>query len=273
MANYIAIQKSIHKDAGYAPTTSFGYASHMATVPLLKEELAQASQFMAIAFQAFNTGTPNECFELVGVQSIAPNRNLFVTPDGRWLTGYKPAFYRSHPFALITNPETKEMEINIDKENVIDEPGDNDSRFFDEEGNLTEQMRKVAEFLGQSLRSRGQTLELCRELQEAGLIAPWSIPFTHTTENGEKQQRSLQGLSRIDPNALKKLDSEILTKLCRSGALDIAYAQLLAEPRAAGLSTLASVHSKMDEQQAQAKATPEVDLETMFNDDDELFSF
>ncbi len=273
MAKYIAIQRSIHKDAGYKPTTNFSFAAHMPTVPLVLDEVAHATQHMAVAFQAVQAGTANERFELVGIQSIIPNKNLFLAPDGRWITGYRPAFYRSHPFALMTNPESKEVELSIDADHVVDTPSDDSPRLFDDEGTLTEQLRSVVEFLGQTLQSRGKTLALCKELQDAGLIKPWAIKFTSKDNQDESQIRTLQGLCHIDPKALKALDSDTLAKLNQSGALEMAYAQMLSEPRVSGLSTLVDVHSKLEAQKAQQKASAEVDLDELFDNEDELLSF
>ncbi len=273
MAKYVAIQRSIHKDAGYKPSTNFSFAAHMPTVPLVLNELAHATQHMALAFQAVHAGTKNERFELVGVQSIIPDKNLFLAPDGRWLTGYRPAFYRSHPFALMTNPESKQVELSIDENHIADAPTDESPRLFDEEGTLTEQLRDVVEFLGQTLQSRGKTLELCKELQDAGLITPWAIKFTGKDNQDESQIRTLQGLSHINPKALRELDSDTLARLNQSGALEIAYAQILSEPRVSGLSTLVNVHNQLEAQKVQQKASAEVDLDELFDKEDELFSF
>ena len=273
MANYVAIQRSIHKDAGYQPTTNFKFAAHMPTVPLVAEELAHVTQHMAVAFQAIHPGTEHERFELVGVQSIVPNKNLFVVDDGRWLTGYRPAFYRSHPFALLTNPETQQIEMSIDSDHVVENPDENTPRLFDEEENLTKQLRKTVEFLGKTLQNRNKTMELCRELQDAGLIKPWAIKFSSSDKDGESQIRTLQGLCHIDTNALKALDGEILTKLNQSGALELAYAQLLSEPRVSGLGTLANVHQKLEAKAKQQDTAAEIDLDDLFGDNDEMFSF
>lgn len=273
MAKYVAIQRSIHKDAGYKPTTNFNFAAHMQTVPLVLSEVANATQHMALAFQTVQAGTKHERFELVGIQSIIPNKNLFLTPDGRWLTGYRPAFYRSHPFALMSNPESKQVELSIDADHIVETPTDDNSLLFDNEGNLTEQLRDAVEFLSNTLQSRSKTLALCKELQDANLITPWAIKFTGKDNQDEPQIRTLQGLSHINSKALKELDSNTLAKLNQSGALEMAYAQILSEPRVSGLTTLANVHGQMEAQKAKQKASAEVDLDQLFDKEDELFSF
>ncbi len=272
MANYIAIQRSTHLKAGYSQSIDFGFASHMPTAPLLQAELPHAIQHMACAFQISNPSSGEEKFELMGIQSILPNKNLFVMPDGRWIGGYKPAFYRARPFALMMNKESKEIELNIDQDHIIEAPSEDQPKLFDETGTLTPKIRETVEFLGHSLRNREKTLALCSELQEADLLKPWDIKFS-SSHDGETQIRSLQGLYHIDIKTLKNLESNTLSKLNKSGALELAYSQILSEPRINSLSTLVSVHQKLEAQQTKNKVASEVDLDDLFSDKDELFSF
>ncbi len=270
MGHYTAIQRSTHKSAGYTPSSDLGFASNMTTVPLLCEELPLATQHMATGFQTHKHSTAGERFELIGIQSVIPNKNLFVLPNGKWIGGYKPAFYRAHPFALINNPQSQEVELSISDDCIVDNARETDIPFFDSDGNLTEQLRETASFLAQTLHSRGKTQSLCRELQEAGLITPWAIKFSSADKDSDSQTHTLQGLSRIDENALQTLDREQLAKLNQSGALKLAYTQLLSQPRISGISTLIAVQQKLD---AAHNTATDTNLDDIFNENDELFSF
>ena len=271
MTKYIAIQRSAHLDAGYSPVTNFSFTAEMATIPLLKEELLNVIQHMCVAFQKRNNGS-EEFYELVGLQSLSPAKNLFLLPDGRWLGGYKPAFYRAEPFALLPGEQDDQLQLCINSDCINPEPADSDERFFDEDKALTPQMQKVVEFLTESMRSRGVTLSLCKALQDANLIVPWPISISEPGGENKSQEKTLQGLYHVDSDRLKILPAEKLAALNTSGALSLAYAQLFSEARLKDLAKLQTAHRNLQQQQAQQNS-PEPDLDELFGTKDELFSF
>jgi len=269
MTRPIPIKRSEHLNAGYTPSNNLSFAATMATVPVLKDELPHLTQFMGVAFQKRQAGNET-LFELVGVQSIHPDRNLFIVGDGRWLTGYKPAFYRAGPFSLQPSDSGKELQLCIQPDSIKEEPQEGDQRFFDDEKTLTGQLQAMAKFLASVIEGRQKTLALCKLLDAQQLITPWSIRFKETDEQGKSVEKSMEGLYHIDSEALAALSGEALEQLNRSGALGIAYAQLHAEGRVTDLGALLKVHK---EQAKQNTATAELDLDDLFGGDDELMSF
>jgi len=271
MADYVAIQRSVHLNAGYTPTTDLSFTARMATVPLLKEELPYIIQHMAVGFVK-RAGSTNDSFELVGLQSLAPNKNYFVLPDGRWLCSYSPAFYRAHPFALRSYEQDNQLQLSIKSDCIIENPSETDIRFFEEDKTLTPRMQEILTFLTESLRSREATLKLCKALQNANLIVPWSISYTEADENNNPQARTLQGLYHIDSNVLGKLAAEKLAALNACGALSVAYGQFFSEPRLKDLTTLQDGYRDWQDQQSKQNAS-EPDLDDIFGNKDDLFSF
>jgi len=271
MADYVAIQRSAHFNAGYTPTTDLSFAARMATVPLLKEELPYIIQHLAVGFVK-RAGRSNDSFELIGLQSLAPNKNYFVLPDGRWLCSYSPAFYRAHPFALRSDEQDKQLQLSIKSDCINDNPSETDIRFFEEDKTLTPRMQEILKFLTESLRSREATLKLCNALQDAKLIVPWPISYTEADENNKPLARTLQGLYHIDSNALGNLPAKELAGLNTCGALNIAYGQLFSEPRLKDLTKLQDGHRHWQDQQSKQN-TPEPDLDDIFGNKDDLFSF
>jgi len=269
MTESVPIKRSEHMNAGYTPSSNFAYAATMATVPVLMEELPLLTQFMGIAFQKRRAGN-EEFFELVGVQSIYPNKNLFVVGDGRWLTGYKPAFYRASPFSLQPSGSSKELQLCIQTDSIKAQPEEGDQRFFDDNETLTEHVQGIAKFLASVIEGRQKTLALCKLLNAHKLITPWSIRFNESDPQGNSQVKSMEGLHHIDSDALKTLTGETLELLNRSGALGIAYAQLHAEVRVNELSTILQVHKA---QAQQAATATDLDLDALFGGEDELMSF
>jgi hypothetical protein len=273
MTSYVTLQRSLHLDAGYAPLSDYLFAAGRSTVPLLKEELSNVLQFMSMGFQKRKLEEA-DFFELVGIQSLLPDMNMFLRPNGRWLVGYQPAFYRGQPFTLLPGEKNTQMQLGIRSDLIKVQPAENDTRFFEKDGALTPRLQNVAKFLGESLRSRLVTQRLCRALQDAGLIVPWPIQFTRTDENQAPSTSTLNGLYHIDAKALRELPAQQLAPLHASGALEIAYAQLFSEVRLKDLQGLHNVHARLLAKQSRQNAPlPEPDLDELFGNKDDLFSF
>jgi len=271
MTNYMAIQPDLHHNAGYSGVSNFNFTAGKTTVPLLKDELPYVVQHMSVAFQKRANGS-EEYYELVGLQSLSIDKNLFLLPDGRWLGSYTPAIYRSYPFALLPGKLSNQLQLNIDSECLILEPNENDLRFFTAKNRLTPGLQKIVNFMTESFRSRVATLALCKSLNDANLIVPWSITFAEPDENNKSQEKKLEGLFHIDSDALKTLSAEQLADLNASGALSLAYGQLFSEPRLKGLAQLQTAHRKIN-QQLPAQNIQEPDLDELFGNKDDLFSF
>ncbi|WP_191602257.1 SapC family protein [Marinomonas algicola] len=270
MTRYVPLQRSLHNKAGYASTISMEYAAPMTTVPLVREELSHVIQHMGVAFQKRTHGDNTESFELVGLQALKPNENLFVLPDGRWLGGYKPAFYRAYPFSLEMDQDNAQLQLCVEESAIKYEMSPSDLAFFKDETNLSDHMMNFVKFLEKALNGRKDTLRLMSALQEANLITPWTITYSEEEDN-KPVEKALNGLYHVDIKALANLEPAVAATLNRSGALEIAYAQVFSEARVKGLSTLQKVHVDLKQQQSVQGKEP--DLDELFGEKEDLFSF
>lgn len=273
MSNYVTIRKSEHAKAGYTPVTNFNFAEKMPTVPLVFEELPFVIQQMSIAFVKRDTRA-GEQFSLVGLQSLKPDLNLYILPNGKWLGGYKPAFYRAQPFAMMPDEKGERLHLSIMKDFLRESPADTDPRFYDENGELSEKTQSAVKFLGETLRSNQLTTNLCNALHAAGVLVAWPVAFKESDEEGKEQNLVLEGLFHVDADKLKGLPADQLELLNKSGALQLAYAQLLSESRLNDLAQLKLAQEKM--RAGSGKDLPvsaDQDLDSLFGKKDDLFSF
>src|SRR3990167_9413159 len=95
LKNPQAISKETHHYKRLLPIPSYAFAQKLALVPLVGAEMAQAAHNFPIVFVPLG-----ESFGLMAMLSLQPESNLYVAPDGRWLTAYIPAFIRQYPFAV-----------------------------------------------------------------------------------------------------------------------------------------------------------------------------
>jgi len=250
MPDFQAVSRATHASLRWRRYSSYAFAAGDAIAPLVAQELPRAAVALPIAFIA-----SEERFLPVAVQGLAPGRNLFVAPDGRWLGGYVPAVYRGYPFALADTADGQQV-LCFDAESGLlsDTKGE---PFFDAEGAPAPPVREVIEFLSQVHANREATTQLCAVLQRHGLIQPW--PARIQTESGEQ---AIEGLHRIDEAALNALSSEAFDELRHAGGLPLIYSQLLSMQHMPILGRLAQAHAMV----AKPAAGGELDLEFLKQD-------
>lgn len=219
MSRLTAVTREQHAGKKWRRFKDYGFASQVATVPVVTAELAKAALAMPLAFVEVSGH-----YSLVAVLSLVPNRNMFVAPNGRWLVGHIPAFFRCYPFRIVRQQESGSDILCTDGDYALAAEGDPDSAdFFDPDGNLSPALKAVCDFLTQIEGSLRATEAAISALAAANVIRPWGVKIK--TEDGAEQ--AVNGLHAIDEAALAGLGDEAVVKLHKAGGLPIAYAQLL----------------------------------------------
>lgn len=276
MARYIPIQRKLHQNSGWKAGQDLSFATEMALVPLLTEELNNTMPYMAIAFSE-NSQTQSG-FELVGIQSLQPGRNLLIHPDGRWMGVYMPAFYRRYPFAMVQEKDTDKLHLCIDTDSPLfhEQMEEGDTALLDDEGAPSEKVKGIINFLQQCHANQNLTQQLVSALKDAGLIIPWKLELKQPSADGGEENIPVSGLFRIDKQALKNLEAETLAEFNKTGALAMAYCQMLSESRLKNLATYYRLHDQVAQQQARQASAQEADLDHLFgesSDEDDVFKF
>ncbi len=197
-----------------------------------------------------------ETFILVGLMSLTPGQNMFVGPNGQWLGAYVPSAFRSYPFRLARAEGKDDLILCIDEDSglISDKQGE---PFFDESGELSQQVKDVLDFLSQIEQNRMATQQAVTALADAGLITEWNLKI-----NDGEQEKPITGLYIVDEAKLNSLDDAEFVKLRKTGSLPLGYAQLLSMANISVFDKLRQLHEQMD-QQART-----VDTSSIFGDDD-----
>lgn len=161
-------------------------------------------------------------FHLVAITSLQSDTNLFVAPDGRWLGAYVPATLRGRPFWLVKPKDRENSILCFDESSgLLVEAGQGEA-FFDEAGAPSQPVKEMLEFCSQTEFNRVATQAAVDALNEAGLVRPWPI----SAKNGDKAI-AVEGIFKVDETALNALPDKAFLLLRNSGALALAYSQLL----------------------------------------------
>lgn len=238
--------------------TSYSFAATDAVAALVVQELPRASMVMPVGFIAVEDG-----FMPVAVQGLQPGQNLYVATDGRWLGEYVPAAYRAYPFLLANTQDGQQVLcMNEDSGLLMDTEGE---AFFNEDGEPSQPVKDVLDFLTQVAGNRQLTQRICAELQKHGLIEPWPLKV-----HNEVGEQNVEGLHRIDEAALNRLPAEAFEALRQTGALPTIYCQLLSMQHLQKLGQLARAQASLTTSLPQT-ADGELDLE--FLNDSGTISF
>ncbi|EHQ53685.1 SapC family protein [Ectothiorhodospira sp. PHS-1] len=253
MPNYQAITKNDFAHLRWKRFDSYRFAAQDAVAPLVAQELARACMSLPIAFIR-----QNEAFIPAVLQGFKPGQNLLVAPDGRWIGPYTPAAYRGYPFALAQAADDQ-LVLCVDTDSGL--VGENEQEaFFEDTGEPAKPLKDVLSFLRQVRNNRELTPGMCAALEAHGLIVPW--PLKIKTESGEQ---AIQGLYRIDEEALNALDRDAFDALRQTGALPLIYCQLLSMQHIQTLGKLAEAHAKVTSAPAS--------LDTLFGEDGDTLKF
>lgn len=239
MPNYIPVSKKSHADKRWRRIANYSFAARDAVAPLVIQELPRALMHLPMGFIK-----QGEQFAPVAILGLQPGQNLFVTPDGRWIGGYTPAAYRSYPF-LLADTDNGQRALVIDQESGLINETEGEP-FFDKDGNPSQELKVVLDFLNQVDANRKLTQHICKVLAEHLLIKPWLINV-----QGSEGERKIEGIYCVDEAAMNALPSESFEALRQAGALPSAYCQLLSMQHIQMLGQLAQAQAR---EQAQAAA-------------------
>lgn len=242
MENIKPVALSQHGSRRWKRYTSYLFAAEDMTAPLVVAEFSKACMAFPIAFLKVADG-----YSPVAVLGLMKGKNLFVSTGGQWIGGYVPAAYRGYPFRLGVTKDNQRL-LCVDEGSGLvvglEDPsltsGVKSELFFDDTGAPSEAIKNVIGFLSQVDNNRDATSTVCDLFEVHKLIVPW--PITLKSPDGE---RAVEGLFKIDEEALRSLKAKAVTALHKENALLPAYCQILSMQTFPLLGRLIEAHAKV----------------------------
>ena len=205
-----------HRDVSVKAGADFGFAKEVNSVPLMGVEFDLASVEYPIVF--VNDGANVMPAALLGIRD---NENLYIDGNGAWNAKYLPAFVRRYPF-VFSSDDSKTFTLCLDEEfHGVNRRGQGE-RLFDTDGNGTQYLQNVLNFLQAYQAQYEATQAFVKRLSDLVLFEPTQAQFT--LRNG--QTITLGGFMVVNRTKLKGLSGEALAQLNASGDLDLVYAHL-----------------------------------------------
>jgi len=218
MTQFTAIAPETHAKKVWKNVPDFAFAAADTVIPLMGAELSKTISTMPTGFIKQEVG-----YQLVGITSLQAGMNMYVAPDGKWLTGYIPTVLRAYPFGLAEHesPDKSILCIN-EASGLVVESTEDGNAFFDDQNQPTQEIKDILNLLSDFQVNLAVTQKAVNALDDAGLITPWPLKL----QQGEEVV-PVTGLFHIDEAALNKLDDDDYLALRKANGLTVAYAQLL----------------------------------------------
>jgi hypothetical protein len=200
------------------PLSNFNFLAQQPVVEVVVGEFSSVASVYPIFFiERDGNLSP------VALQSLISGKNIFVEDDGAWSGYYLPAAFRRYPFVVGTGEfEGKPAPVLMVEEDMLSdsegEPLYPEDPKEAEEGPIARTMRLMAE----TDRHHQGTQLLVAQLKAADLIRPSDLEV-----NLSGQKHNITGLFGIDEKKLNELPDDKFLELRKSGALSVAYMQLL----------------------------------------------
>jgi len=212
----VPVSQQRHRDWYIRTGTDYGFAGKVNSVPLVAAEVTVASTSYPIVFAGEADVVP---VVLLGVRD---GENLYVDKEGRWDAKYIPAFVRRYPFVFSSTDDGKTFTLCLDEDfSGVNTEGKGE-RLFDKDGERTQYLKNVLNFLQVYQAQFQRTQTLCKKLADLDLFEPMQAQVR--LKSG--QSLTLGGFKVVNRNKLKALPAETLGELAKADELEVIYAHL-----------------------------------------------
>ena len=208
-----------HRGLSVKAGSNFDFARDVNSVPLMAIEFRNAAKEYPIVFFS---GSENEVVPVV-VMGIRDEENLYVDDEGKWQAKYVPAFVRQYPFVFSSFDDGLTLTLCIDEKFSGCNQDGLGEQLYDDEGNQTQYLTNVLEFLKQYQASFQQSVQFCKRLKELDILENMEATFTPP----DGQAIVLTGFLAIDRNKFKALPDEKLAELVKSDEMELIYTHLV----------------------------------------------
>ena len=216
--NMVPLDAKQHKHLYIKPDKSYAHITNQNMVPLVAAEFLQASTNFPIVFvKQQETGQ----FKSIALLGLEANENIIFS-NGQIHSSYIPVNVRRYPFAAgNTENEQDNIILCIDENSVLLNEKEG-VQIFDEQGQPTAATKQVTELLIDLLAKDEATDHFIAFLVEHDLLHGAEL----TLKLGKDGDRKINGIYKIDEQALNQLSDEVALQLYKRKYFAAIYAHL-----------------------------------------------
>lgn len=199
------------------------FARELNSVPLLATEIASVARELPVIFAK----TQDEGgFVPLAVMGLKKGQNLLLDDNQRLKLRHVPGFIRRYPFAFANDGQSENFTLCIDDQyEGWSQDGTQGKRLFTDEGEQTDNLKGVMEFLKDYQYRAELTNVFCKRLAELELLEPMeaNIKLKNGAEGGGF---NLTGFYVVNREKLKALKDEDVLELFKKDGLELIFSHL-----------------------------------------------
>ncbi len=211
------VSQQRHANWAVEASKNFSFASNTNSVPLMAVEFAKSASEYTLVFAGDKERVMPSA--ILGIQN---DSNLYLDDEGKWTSKYIPAFVRRYPFVFSSADDGQTFTLCIDEDYAGVNHDAKGNRLFDQEGEQSEYLKGVLNFLKEYQTEYNRTQLFCDKLLELDLLEPMQAQIK--LKSG--RQLSLSGFQAVSRKKLNELPGETLSELAKMGALELIYIHL-----------------------------------------------
>ena len=219
--NVKPVTKNDHGDWSLKGTGTLDFARDVNSVPVTLPEIPMIAHELPVVFSGGDNMVP------AVIMGMSDGQNLVINAEGKWQGRYVPAFLRRYPFVFSKAPESERFTLCVDEGYKGWNQDGKGERLFDGEGEQTQYLQGVLNFLQEYQAHFMQTQTFCDRLKELDLLEPVTANFQMV--EGERQ--SLGGFFAVNRAKLKALPQEQLMGMLSRDELELIYMHLFSMNR------------------------------------------
>ena len=212
-----SVSSQRHRDWSVKRDDNYSFASDVNSVPLMAVEFISAAAEYPVVF----AGEGDNIMPVV-ILGVREQENLYLDENGKMTAQYTPAFLRRYPFVFSSVDNGDNFTLCIDESYVGCNQDGFGERLFDAEGEQTQYLKNVLEFLKEYQAHFTRTQAFCRKLKELDLLEPVGAKLTRP----QGEQYTLTGFMAVNRDKLKALSGDQLSELARTDALELLYVHM-----------------------------------------------
>jgi hypothetical protein len=216
----VGVNPQLHSHLKLDRSVGYGFAAKAQSVPIGLTEFDAAAQHYPILF---TTGPNPVPVVLLGLRD---GDNLFVRPDGSWLTdAYVPAYVRSFPFIFVEDAANKSLVVGIEPDADHLRPDTGQPLF--EDGRPSPALNEAVGFCQAFREAVNAAANFGRALEAAKLLEEEEATVNFTAGGTAR----IRGFKIVKPERLADVDDATFLDWRRMGYLNAVYAHLFSAGR------------------------------------------
>ena len=213
----VPVSKEKHGNLSVKTGDNYQFAKQANAIPITLGEFAPATQEYPLVF----VENQNSLMPVV-VVGLQAEQNLYVADNGEWQGKYIPAFVRRYPFVFALSDDEKTFTLCVDESFSGCNENGRGERLFDTEGEETQYLKNVLNFLKNYQTQFQATEQFSQKLKDLELLEQMQMRF----DSGEDQPSSLSGFFAVNREKVQQLSGEQLAELMQLGWLELIYLHL-----------------------------------------------